>query len=58
MDAYEEVASLVRSEDEAHRIAEYDENRAKELLSAALDLLRDAQDVIALNPEGLTPPVI
>jgi hypothetical protein len=34
----------------AERIAELDEARAKDLLAVALELLRDAQAEIALNP--------
>ena len=58
MDAYLDVASLVRAEDAARRIAELDEDRAKKLLAVALELLRDAQDVIALNPDGLNRPLL
>ena len=58
MDAYQEVASLVRSEDAARRIAEFEEDHVRKLLTVALELLRDAQDVIALSPEGFNPPLV
>jgi hypothetical protein len=49
MDAREEVVDLVRLDDVADRIADLDEARAKELLTVALELLRDAQEALALN---------
>ena len=49
MDAREEVVDLVRLDNAAKRIAELDEARAKELLTVAVDLLRDAQEALALD---------
>jgi len=49
MDAREEVIDLVTSDDVSERIAELDEAHAKELLAVTLELLRDAQEALALN---------
>jgi hypothetical protein len=49
MDAREELVDLVTSDNLAERIADLDEARAKELLTIALELLRDAQEALALD---------
>lgn len=49
MDAREEVVDLVRLDNVAERIAELEETRAKELLTVAVELLRDAQEALALD---------
>ena len=55
MSAREEVVNLAWSDDPAGRIAELDEGQAKEMLAAAIELLRDAEQASPLSADRLGP---
>ena len=50
MDDRDEVVDLAASDNAAERIAELDGARTKELLAVAVELLREAQGAMALDP--------